>query len=100
MLLVLAGFMVGGACVRFLMGRAARRHLWPDELDPEYAPAVRAVMRHLRSHGTINLEQVEQLLSIRGVVAMRYLEQMARSGIVKAHAHSQADGGGTFYTRS
>ncbi len=98
LILILSGFIVGGALVRYLMIKAAQRGLRPHELDPQYWPAVRAVMRHLKAHGTINLSQVEQLLSIRGITAMRYLDQMAHDGLVKLHAHSQKEGGGNFYT--
>jgi hypothetical protein len=78
-LLILAGFMLGGWVVRLLMIGAARRHL--------------------RAHGTVNLSQVEQLLSIRGITAMRYLDQMERDGLLKLHAHAGKVAAGSFYTR-
>jgi DNA-binding IclR family transcriptional regulator len=53
------------------------------------------VLRHLRSHGTINLSQLERLMDIRGTTALRYLDQMVRDGILKQQGHR---GGDAFYT--
>lgn len=95
LIFVLSGFLLGGIAVFFITRHALRRHARPHQLDPEYGPSVRGVLRHLNSHATINLVQAEQILSIRGMTAMRYLDQMERDGLIKPHDHP---GAGAFYT--
>lgn len=74
---------------------AHRRYLRPHQLDPQYHPVAKAVLRHLQSHATINLVQSERMLSLRGITVMRYLDQMERDGLVKLHSHNST---GAFYT--
>lgn len=67
----------------------------PHVYDTEYGPAKRAVIRHLRMHGTINLMQLERMLDITGTTSLRYLDQMVHDRIVKLQGHR---GKGAFYT--
>lgn len=74
----------------------ARRHATrPHVFDTEYAPAKRAVVHHLRTHGTLNLMQLERMLSISGTTALRYLDQMVHDGLLKQQGHRSK---GAFYT--
>lgn len=74
---------------------AYRRSVRPHVLDTDYLPAKRAVVRHLRFHGTINLAQLEHMLDISGVTALRYLDQMVHDGLLRQQGHR---GTGAFYT--
>ena len=80
----------------FLVQRSAfRASVRPHVLDTDYGPAKRAVVRHLRVHGTINLAQLERMLDITGMTALRYLDQMVHDGVLKQQGHR---GAGAFYT--
>lgn len=94
---VLIGFLLGGITVGMLMRLSEWRALRPDERDMQYRGAVRAAVRHLRVHGTLNLSQLERMMDINGVTALRYLDRMVRDGILKVQGHR---GAGAFYTRS
>jgi hypothetical protein len=92
--LFLSGFLIGGLVVRWLIMGADRRHRYLSGL---YEPALRATLRYLQSHGTINVAQLERLLSVSGVTAMHYLDRMEREGVLKLHGHRGVAG---FYTRA
>jgi predicted HTH transcriptional regulator len=94
---VLVGFLLGGLTVRGLMFVAHRRMTRPHERDGQYAAAKRAVRRHLRVHGSINLQQLARMMDISGVTALRYLDQMVRDDVLKFQGHR---GAGAFYTRA
>ena len=95
MLFVLAGMLIGAAAMWWAQDVARRRTVRPHVLDVEYLPAKRAVVRHLRFHGTINLVQLERMLDISGTTALRYLDQMVHDGLLKQQGHR---GTGAFYT--
>jgi hypothetical protein len=95
-LVLLVGFLMGGLVVRMLMLRAERIQVRPHLLDEQYAACTRAVTRHFKRYDTLNLAQLERLMDIRGLTAMRYLEQLERDRLVKLHGHR---GSGAFYTR-
>lgn len=63
--------------------------------ESDYLPARRAVIRHLRVHGTINLPQLERMLDISGVFALQHLDRMVCDGLLKQQGHRGAD---AFYT--
>lgn len=96
-IVALGGFFLGGLAVRVLMMRSHRGLLRPHESDGQYQAGKRATHRHLRVHGTINLQQLERMMDINGITAMRYLDQMARDGLLKLQGHR---GKGAFYTRA
>jgi DNA-binding MarR family transcriptional regulator len=91
----LTGVLLGVLVTWWVLSTAQRRVMRPYLLDGQYQPSRRAVLRHLRSHGTINLSQLERLMDIRGTTALRYLDQMVRDGILKQQGHR---GGDAFYT--
>ena len=93
-LLFLIGFMAGGIVTYRLIVHALQRD---HATNPNYIPAARAVIKHLRVHGTVNHSQVGQLLSITTTVAKYHLSQMEKDGVLKAHRHSGRD---RFYTLS
>jgi len=93
----LSGFLLGGLLLRSLMVLAAHRRMRPHLLDEQYGAAKRVVHRHLMHHDTLNLATLERLMDISSMTALRYLDQMVRDGIVKAHGHR---GAGAFYTRA
>ncbi len=93
----LIGFLLGGLTIRALMTLSERRSMRAHELDGQYQGAKRAVVRHLRVHGTLNLQQLERMMDITGVTAMRYLDQMVRDGILKQQGHRGRKA--AFYTR-
>jgi hypothetical protein len=95
-IIFLTGFVLGGLVVRWLMMGAYKRGMRTHELDEQYHAAKRAVARHLRTHGTLNLEELERMMDIPGITAMRYLDQMVRDRVIKAQGHR---GKGAFYTR-
>ncbi len=98
-LLFLAGFLLGGLAMRYAIMRGARRQPHGSLLESGYAPARRAVMRHIKAHGTVNAAQVGQLLSVQGPVAMWYLHRLEEEGFLKSQRHPGNDGG-TFYTQA
>jgi hypothetical protein len=93
----LVGFLMGGLTVRGLTLLAERRMGRAHEQDGQYAAAKRAVSRHLRVHGTLNLQQLERMMDVNGITAMRYLDQMVRDKAVKLQGHR---GAGAFYTKA
>lgn len=92
--LFLGGFLIGGLIVRWLIMGADRRSRY---LSGIYEPAVRATLRYLHSHGTINVAQLERLLSVSSVTALHYLDRMKREGVLTLHGHRGVSG---FYTRA
>lgn len=96
-LLVLTGMLIGAALMLWVQRSAYRASVRPHVLDNDYGPAKRAVLRHLRVHGTVNLAQLERMLDISGMTALRYLDQMVHDGLLKQQGHR---GKGAFYTLS
>lgn len=95
MYVFLGGALVGAALMWWVQIIARRHGARPHTLDAQYNPAKRAVVRHLRVHGTINLMQLERMLDITGTTALRYLDQMVHEGALKQQGHR---GKGAFYT--
>ncbi len=91
----LTGLLCGVLVTWALLLHAQRRSMRPHLLDNQYQPARRAVTRHLRVHGTLNLMELERMLDITGVTALRYLDQMVHDGVLKLNGHR---GKGAFYT--
>jgi len=91
----LSGVFVGVAVTWLVQMRAHRAVLRPHVFDTQYEPARRAVLRHLRVHGTLNLQQLERMLDIPGTTALRYLDQMVQDGLLREQGHR---GKGAFYT--
>lgn len=91
----LAGVLLGVVITWVLLAHAQRSVVRPHVLDNEYEPAKRAVIRHLRVHGTLNLQQLERMLDITGTTALRYLDQMVHDGLLKEQGHR---GRAAFYT--
>lgn len=91
----LVGFLLGGLVVRWVLMLSERRDARAAGLDPQYAPARRALLRYLRAHGTVNLPQAEQMLSLNGVTVLRYLDRMEHEHLVKPQNHRGTD---AFYT--
>lgn len=91
-LLFLIGFLAGGVVTYRLIVHALQRSRAADQ---NYVPTARAVIKHLRAHGTVNHSQAGRLLSVRVIDAKRYLGQMEKDGILKAHKHGGRD---RFYT--
>ena len=94
----LAGTLAGGIVVRWLMIQSEHRIIRPHLLDEQYVAAKRAVQRYLRTHGTVNLAEVERLLDIKSMTALRYLDQMVHDRILKLQTNRRTKG--AFYTRS
>lgn len=82
--------------MRWVLMRAHRQWLRPHQLDPQYEACVRAVRRHFMAHDTLNIKQLERLLDISGMIALRYLDQLVRDQVLRMHGHR---GVGAFYTR-
>lgn len=93
----LAGVILGGLLVRWFMILSERRVIRPHLLDEQYAAAKRAVQRHLRSHGTLNIAELERMLEVSGTTALRYLDQMVHDGLLKLQKNHTTKG--SFYTR-
>ena len=91
----LVGMLLGVIVTWWLLQTAQRRAVRPHMLDSQYLPSKRAVLRHLRSHGTLSLTQLERMMDIRGTTALRYLDQMVHDGLLKQQGHR---GGDAFYT--
>ena len=88
--------MLLGALLMWLVQLIAQRHATiPHASESDYTPARRAVIRHLRAHGTINLEQLERMLDISAVFALRHLDRMVADGLLKRQGHRSK---GAFYT--
>ena len=94
-IVLLGGILIGCLLMWRVMAVAERKALRPHMRDVEYDPAKRAVIVFVRAHGTVNLTQVERMLDLRSMTALRYLEQMVHDGILKQQGHR---GPGTFYT--
>jgi response regulator of citrate/malate metabolism len=93
----LVGFLLGGLAVRALTMLSEHHSVRAHELDGQYQGAKRAVARHLKVHGTLNLQQLERMMDISGVTALRYLDQMVRDRLLKQQGHRGKKG--AFYTR-
>lgn len=93
----LGGALIGVATMWWVQRVAWRRAVRPHVLDTEYGPAKRAVIHHLRVHGTLNVQQLERMLDIPGTTALRYLDQMVHDGFLRQQGHR---GTGAFYTLS
>lgn len=94
----LVGVLVGALVMRWTISAGHREAgMRLAHGDEQYLPARRAVARYLHAHGTLNVEQLEQLLSVNGTVALRCLEAMVREGMLQQHERGQ---GKTFYTRA
>jgi uncharacterized oligopeptide transporter (OPT) family protein len=93
----LVGVLVGALVMRWVMHAGQREAGMPSAHDEHYLPARRAVARYLHAHGTLNVAQLEQLLSVNGTVALRCLEAMVREGMLQHHERGP---GKTFYTRA
>jgi len=92
---VLLGALLG-ALLMWLVQLIAQRHsMMPHASESEYLPARRAVIRHLRVHGTINLAQLERMLDVSGVFALKHLDRMVHDGLLKQQGHRSK---GAFYT--
>jgi predicted transcriptional regulator len=94
-LLFLGGVLLGGLIVRSLMVHSERRAIRSHEAEQHYVPAMRAIRRHLQTHGTVNVEQASYMLSLGQSVTALYLTHMQRDGLVKFQKHK---GSGGFYT--
>jgi hypothetical protein len=55
------------------------------------------VLTHLRTHGTINRPELEQLISADRMTALHCLYQIERDGLIKRQGHDPLGG---FYTLS
>ena len=95
-IIILVGMLLGGLLVRWFMILSERRVIRPHMLDERYAAAKRAVGRHLRVHGTLNLAQLERMLEVTGTTALRYLDQMVHEGLLKLQGNRRTKG--SFYT--
>lgn len=95
MLAFLTGILLGVLVTWWLLSMAQRRVMRPHALDSQYLPAKRAVVRHFRAHGTLNLTQLERMMDIGGTTALRYLDQMVHDGLLAQQGHRGAD---AFYT--
>lgn len=93
----LLGMLFGGLLVRWLIILAERRAVRPHLLDERYVAAKLAVQRYVRAHGTLNLAQLERILEIPGMTALRYLDQMVHDGILRLQGNRRTKG--SFYTR-
>jgi hypothetical protein len=98
LIVLLAGFLLGGHSVHRLMSASHRRAVRPHELDEQYRAVKIASLRHIRAHGTLNLAAVEHLTDGPAHTALRYLEQMERDGLVRAQGNRSTKG--LFYTRA
>ena len=79
----------------WLLSMAHRNALRAYHAHGQYEPARRAVIRHFRVHGTLNLTQLEHMMDISGPTALRYLDQMVEEGLLSQQGHRGAD---AFYT--
>lgn len=94
---LLVGFVAGGLVIYLVVTASFSRGLRAHHYDEQYHAAVRVVRRHFLRHGTINLAELERLMDITGVTALRYLEQMERDRIVKLQGNRRTKG--AFYTK-
>jgi Fic family protein len=94
-IIFLAGFTLGGLVIRRLMMSAQRRSMRTHERDGQYRSATHAALGHMRVRGTLNGAELERMMDIPAVTALRYLDQMVHDGILKAHGHRDHTG---FYT--
>lgn len=91
----LGGFLVGGVFIRWLIIRAEQAHVMAHEFERHYVPASEAIMRHVRSRGTINAAQAQEVLAVTSMTAQRFLDQMHQERLLKRHGHAGQVG---FYT--
>ncbi len=91
----LVGILLGILVTWWLLGMAHRNALRAYNAHGQYEPARRAVVRHFRAHGTLNVTQLERMMDIGGPTALRYLDQMVRDGLLAQQGHRGAD---AFYT--
>lgn len=91
----LAGVLLGVLVTWRLLSMAHRNALRRYHANGQYEPTRRAVVRHFRAHGTLNLTQLEHMMDIGGTTALRYLDQMVQEGLLAQQGHRGAD---AFYT--
>jgi len=91
----LLGILFGILATWWLLSAAHRNALQAYNAHGQYEPARRAVVRHFRAHGTLNLTQLERMMDIGGTTALRYLDQMVKEGLLAQQGHRGAD---AFYT--
>ena len=93
----LIGFLCGGLLIRWLMLRPKRQREHLTQSDPHFESAKRAIVQHVRTHGSANLASVRVLLELPESIAVQYLEHLEQEGYIKAHRHQE---NGAFYTLS
>ncbi|HTP56747.1 MAG TPA: hypothetical protein VMJ72_00510 [Candidatus Paceibacterota bacterium] len=91
----IAGMLVGGLVVRWMVLAAMRRALTRGRTDELYTSVRNAAVRHLETNGTLNAEQLTRLADTNRPMAVRWLDRMTRERIIRAHTH----GTGTFFTK-
>lgn len=63
--------------------------------DESYASVRLAVVRHLETQGTLNIEQLRRLTDATHATVVRWLDRLVADGVLREHTH----GKGAFYTR-
>jgi|OM-RGC.v1.030636274 predicted ArsR family transcriptional regulator len=97
LLIFLGGFFLGGLAVYIVSAHGERQAMLRHLAGDQYPAAKRAVIRYLRTHGTLTVQQLERLMEINGVTALRFLDRMSQENLVKAQGHrGQRE---SFYTR-
>ncbi len=91
----LAGVAVGGLLARWAILSAFRRARARVASDEVYASVRTVAVRHLERHGTLNAEQFRRLTDANRLVSMRWLDRLARDGVIRSHTHR----GGVMYTK-
>lgn len=92
---LLGGILFGILVTRWLQSKAYHRALRSYHTGNHYAPARRAVARHLRARGTLNRVQLVRMMDIDETSAQQYLDRMVIEGLLAHHGHR---GGDAFYT--
>ena len=91
----LGGVLLGVVLTWWALSMAHRNALQAYNAHGQYEPARRAVLRHFKLHGTLNLEQLEHMMDIGGTTALHYLDLMVKEGLLSQQGHRGAD---AFYT--
>ncbi len=95
LLVFVMGVLLGTLVTRWVASMGRRHAERPYIHDSQYLPAQRAVARHLRFHGTVNVQELARMMDINLVTSLQYLEQMVAHGLIRRQGHR---GKGSFYT--
>lgn len=95
-IIFLAGMLVGGLIVRHLVIMAHRRIFGMSGWQQRSLQARQAAATHFQTQGTLHQKDMERMLGVQPITALRLLDQLEVDGLVRAHRHSGAD---VFYTR-